>query len=130
MLLVRWVMLVVLGAGVLICQSAGTQAPSGGGTLPESLEEVNKLKQNPVSGLKTVFFQNVNLPVGTGIANSFSVQPVWPFRIASGWKMITYTIVPLQRIPPRISGGPSASGLGNVFFNAFFCPEKAAGKFL
>jgi len=83
-----------------------------------------------VSGLKTVFFQNVNLPVGTGIANSFSIQPVWPFRVAAGWKMITYMIVPIQWIPPRISGGPSASGLGNVLFNAFFRPGKAAGKFL
>lgn len=112
----------------LLCTQAGVCQDSG--ALPQTVEEMNKLKQNPVSGLKTVFFQNINMPAGTGTANAFSIQPVWPFRVGHGWKMITYTIVSIQHIPPPVPDGASASGLGNVTFNGFFRPEKSSGKFL
>jgi hypothetical protein len=33
--------------------------------------------------------------------------------------MITYTIVPIQHVPPLTSNGDAASGLGNVLFNGY-----------
>jgi hypothetical protein len=87
-----------------------------------TVTEVNAAKQNPVSGLKSIYLQDVVLPVGTGNANSFSVQPVYPFHISEKWKLITYTIIPIQYLPPLESGTASASGLGNVLFNGYFSP--------
>ena len=66
------------------------QASSGG--QQHTVEEITKLKQNPVSGLKSVFLQTVNVPIGSGTAESFSVQPVWPFKLGEGWRLVTYNV--------------------------------------
>ena len=55
------------------------QASSGG--QQHTVEEIVKLKQNPASGLKSVFLQTVNVPIGSGTAESFSIQPVWPWEL-------------------------------------------------
>lgn len=81
------------------------------------------MKQNPVSGLKSAFLQNVNAPVGSGVADSFSIQSVWPFPVGS-WRLITYTIIPVQWVPETTPGEDADMGLGNVLFNGFFRPEK------
>jgi hypothetical protein len=94
-----------------------------------TVDEVNKAKQNPVSGLKSIYLQDVVLPVGSGNANSFSLQPVYPFRINDKWKLITYTIIPIQSIPQVEPGTATGSGLGNILFNGYFSPvykEKRA----
>ncbi len=86
-----------------------------------TLEEVTKEKQNPMSGFKSVFLQNITLPVGEGNANSFTVQPVFPFTLGKV-KINTYTIIPYQWLPALQPGGGKVSGLGNILFNAFIRP--------
>jgi len=103
------------------------QASSGG---QHTIEEITKLKQNPVSGLKSVFLQTVNVPIGSGTAESFSIQPVWPFKLGEEWRLVTYTIIPIQWVPAVSPGGSSAFGLGNILFNGFFAPQKPKGNFV
>ena len=100
-----------------------------GGAAQSSAADITKLKQNPVGGLRCVYLQNMNAPYGEGIADSFSIQPVWPFPIGDNWKVITYTIVPIEHFPASSSGNPSATGLGNILFNGFFVRQKKKGNF-
>jgi len=92
-------------------------------TAAPTVEQMARERQNPVSGLRSVFLQDVVLPVGQGNANSFSIQPVWPFRLGHKWRLNTYTIIPIQWLPPLYAGGSRSSGLGNVLFNAFLRPQ-------
>ena len=94
-----------------------------------SVEEMNKKRQNPVEGLRSVFLQGIFIPgTGDGTAQSYSLQPVWPFRIGNNVKLITYTILPYQQIPALYEGGESVSGLGNILFNGYFSPMHSTGK--
>lgn len=112
--------------GVLAAIPGSAQQPADTAGGP-TLAEIARAKQNPVSGLRTVYFQDVIAPYGDGAANGFSVQPVWPFRIGEDWKLITYTIVPVQWLPTSEGGVPKAGGLGNILFNGYFRPAKASG---
>ncbi len=104
--------------------SYGAESGGESGEEPKrelTLEEVVKEKQNPMSGFKSVFLQNITLPVGEGNANSLSVQPVFPFTVGKV-KINTYTIIPIQWIPAMQAGGDRVFGMGNVLFNAFLRP--------
>jgi hypothetical protein len=59
------------------------------------------------------------LPVADGTASSFSIQPVYPFKLASNLKLITYTIIPFQTVPPLFDGGNMKEGW-NILFNGYF----------
>ncbi len=107
---------------VLSCVQAYAQESGTAQKKELSLEEVTREKQNPMSGFKSVFLQNVTLPVGEGNANSLSVQPVLPFTIAGKVKINTYTIIPVQWLPAMQAGGHRVAGLGNILFNAFMRP--------
>ncbi len=99
-------------------------------------------RQNPVEGLRSVYLQEVLLPIDGGMAQSFSIQPVWPFRIAKNLKLITYTIIPFQSVsatnssshvsiyPTSIqeSGSGHAGGLGNIMVNGFFTSIEKKGS--
>jgi len=89
-----------------------------------SIEEIRKLKQNPLSALRSLYLQNTNGTVGGESADVFSLQPVWPFRVGDKCRLITYTIIPITWAPAVTPGENSASGLGNILFNGFFRPEK------
>lgn len=106
-----------------LCAAQQTAAPPQ----ESSVAEITKLKQNPVGGLRSVYLQNVNAPYGEGIANGFSIQPVWPFSVGQNWKLITYTIIPIQHFPPTAPGANSVNGLGNILFNGFFVPKQHKG---
>ncbi|PIB35432.1 hypothetical protein BFP72_08500 [Reichenbachiella sp. 5M10] len=107
-----------------------------------TVEEMAKKRQDPVAGLRSVYLQEVLLPVGDGLAQSFSVQPVWPVRLGKNLKLITYTIIPFQRMPATggvshvplqtisSSGYPTqrVSGLGNILFNGYFSSIEKKGK--
>lgn len=97
-----------------------------------TLEEMNKKRQNPVEGLRSFFLQSVLIPdTGEGgTAQSYSIQPVWPFKVSEHVKLMTYTIIPLQYIPKLEPAGESAFGLGNILFNGFFTPVEKKGKFV
>lgn len=90
---------------------------------PRSIEEARDAKQNPLSALRSLYFQNSYGRVGNDSADVFSLQPVWPFRLGEDWRLITYTIVPFETF--RVPGidGEQVSGLGNVVFNGFLRPN-------
>lgn len=105
-----------------------------------SVEEMAKKRQDPVAGLRSIYLQEVLLPVGNKVAQSFSVQPVWPVKLSNNLKLITYTIIPFQSLPATVSHVPleavsspgdaagSASGLGNILFNGYFSSMEKKGK--
>jgi hypothetical protein len=68
-----------------------------------SVEELAKLKQNPVSGLRQVGLDSTlspDVPVTGGTEGAYSLQVVWPVRLTEDWRMITYSIVPVLQQPP------------------------------
>lgn len=107
-----------------------------------SVEEMAKKRQDPVAGLRSIYLQEVLLPVSDGVGQSFSVQPVWPLKLGKNLKLITYTIIPFQTIPvtgslshvpiypisPQGSATQHVSGLGNVLFNGYFSSIEKKGK--
>lgn len=97
-----------------------------------SVEEMTKKRQNPVEGLRSIYLQSVLIPdTGEGgTAQSYSIQPVWPFKISKDIKLMTYTIIPVQYLPSLAPGVDSAFGLGNILFNGYFTPVKKSGKFV
>jgi hypothetical protein len=55
-----------------------------------SAEELAKLKQNPLSGLREIIFQaevSPNVPGSGETFGSYSIQPVWPFSLSKDWKV-------------------------------------------
>lgn len=107
-----------------------SSAQSEDDSKPLSVEDMAKKRQNPVEGLRSIYLQSVLIP-GTGeggTAQSYSVQPVYPFKLGENLKLITYTIIPLQYLPRLEPGGESAFGMGNILFNGFFSPIKKKGK--
>ncbi|MDG3582829.1 hypothetical protein [Galbibacter pacificus] len=94
-----------------------------------SVEELSKQRQDPVAGIKSIYFQDVILSIGEGTAHSFSIQPVFPIRIAENLKIISYTIIPIQYVPPLAPGLGSSFGLGNILINGYFSSIQKKGKF-
>ncbi len=96
-----------------------------------SIDEVLKLKQNPVSGLRQVGLDvtmSPDVPVTGGTEASYSAQIVWPFPLGEDWKLITYTIVPVLQAP--LGNGDYEVGLGNTLLNFFIAPTKPDGNFV
>ena len=128
---------------VLLCfgLSRISQAQSDS-TKSLSVEEMAKKRQDPVAGLRSIYLQEILLPVGDKVAQSFSVQPVWPVKLSNNLKLITYTIIPFQSlpasgdatnvpihpVPPQGDPMQSASGLGNILFNGYFSSMEKKGK--
>jgi hypothetical protein len=71
-----------------------------------SVEDLAKLKQDPLSGLRTVIFQaevSPNVPGSGRTEGSYSLQPVWPFALTKDSKVITYAILLVPWISPANS---------------------------
>ncbi len=111
--------LFILSACISTVFANVAQAQSSAADKPMTVDEVAKERQNPMSGFKSVFLQNITVPVGGENANSFSIQPVLPFTFGKV-KINTYTIIPVQWIP-KPDGG-TVFGMGNILFNAFLRP--------
>jgi len=104
--------------------SAETETPSD-----TSIDNLLKLKQNPVSGLRQVGLDvtlSPNVPVTGGTEASYSTQIVWPFPLGEDWKVISYTILPVLQVP--LGNGDYEVGLGNTLLNFFVSPAKPDGK--
>jgi hypothetical protein len=70
--------------------------------LPPSAEDLAKLKQNPLSGLREIIFQaevSPNVPGSGKTFGSYSVQPVWPFSLSNDWKVSPTRFCRFYRCP-------------------------------
>jgi len=91
--------------------------------------ELAKQLSNPVASLVSVPFQsNWDFGVGPGPENDtrflLNFQPVLPFAMTKDWKLIARVIVPYLSQPPLVSGGPAASGIGDILLSGFFSPAQ------
>jgi len=84
------------------------------------------------------FQNNTNFDYGPDddIQNILNIQPVWPFRIAPDWNLITRTILPViyqpdLAVPVKVAPGvvedvtiDGAFGLGDLNETLYFSPAK------
>ena len=92
-----------------------------------SVEELVKLKQNPVSGLKQILFEanvNPNYPDSGKTQGIYSLQAVWPFSLNEDYRLVSYTILPYIKAPGT-AGDSTVKGLGDTLINLFVSPKKA-----
>jgi len=107
-------------------ETAANQTETAATGQTPSVEELAKLKQNPVSGLREVILQAVvspAMPITGKTAGNYSIQPVWPFSLGENWRLVTYTILPVIQ-QPGAPGENSIVGLGDTLINLFFSPRK------
>jgi hypothetical protein len=91
-----------------------------------SAEALAKLKQDPLSGLRSLIFQaevSPNVPGSEKTEGSYSTQLVWPFSLSEDWKVITYTILPVLQVPGA-PGQDTKVGLGDTLINLYVAPKK------
>jgi len=82
---------------------------------------------NPLSNLREIIFQLDVLPdVGPDSKTDWTgtVQPVWPFALGNGWKVVTYSIIPLVSQPGLTPGADRTNGLGDSTFFGYFVPPN------
>ena len=106
--------------------SSASQTVTAATDQTPSVEELARLKQNPVSGLRQIVLQAVvspDMPVTGKTAGNYSIQPVWPFALGENWRLITYTILPVIQ-QPGAPGENSIVGLSDTLINLFFSPRK------
>jgi hypothetical protein len=93
-----------------------------------SVQELAKLKQNPVSGLRQLILTadiSPDVPYSDDPLSLYSLQLVWPFALNEDWRLITYSILPVIDLPGA-SGQDSTTGLGNTLVNLFVSPREAS----
>ncbi len=89
--------------------------------------DMAKELHNPLSNLREVIFQLDVLPnVGPGSKADWAttVQPVWPFALGDGWKVVTYSIIPVVSQPGLTPGADRTNGLGDSTFFGYFVPPN------
>ena len=92
-----------------------------------TVQELVKLKQNPVSGLKQIVLEsnaNPGYPDSGQTQSINSLQVVWPFSLNEDYRLVTYTIVPQAHLPATAGAG-SVNGIGDTLINLFVSPKKA-----
>ena len=92
-----------------------------------TLDELAKLKQNPLSGLRQVTLQNQLYPNfhSTGqTENVLSVQVIWPVSLGNEWSIVTYTILPVISQPGLEPGDSQVWGLGDTTMTLIATPKK------
>lgn len=90
----------------------------------DSVDDLARASQNPVSAMISVPFQN-NLQIleNRTVLNALLIQPVVPFTLNTDWNLVTRTIVPVLALssPPP---GFDKWGLGDIQQSFFFSPAK------
>lgn len=122
----RQSLIFILGLALLTVRlTPGVSAQDAVSSPTPSVEELAKLKQNPVSGLREVILQGVigpDVPDSGKTAGAYSLQVVWPFSLNEDWKLISYTILPLLQVP--VPGECTKVGLSDTLINLFVSPKK------
>ena len=109
----------VLSALLIFASSASAQQA----LTPDQAKAIH----NPLSNLREVIFQLDVLPdVGPESKTDWvgTIQPVWPFKLGNGWKLVTYSIIPLVSQPTLTLGGDRTGGLGDSTFFGYFVPPN------
>ena len=89
---------------------------------PTTLEDLAKLRANPLSGLHNVTLQdqvNFDSPSAGQSQNVITLQAVWPLPLGKDWSLIAYPILSVISQPGLDPGetrvpGPPGRGLGEV----------------
>jgi hypothetical protein len=94
--------------------------------------DIAKQLHNPLSNLREVILQLDVLPkVGPHDKTDWAstIQPVWPINLVDGWKLVTYSIIPVVSQPGLAPAEDRTSGLGDSTFFGYFVPPNE-GKFI
>ena len=89
--------------------------------------EIAKQLHNPLSNLREVIFQLDVLPnVGPDDETEWTttIQPVLPFPLVAGWKLVTYSIIPVVSQPALTPGADRTNGLGDSTFFGYLVPPN------
>ena len=92
-------------------------------TPPDMAKELH----NPLSNLREVIVQLDVLPNVEPDSKAdwaTTVQPVWPFALGNGWKVVTYSIIPVVSQPGLTPGADRTNGLGDSTFFGYFVPPN------
>jgi hypothetical protein len=104
--------------------------PNEGNSSPQGQltpSEIAKQLHNPLSNLREVIFQLDVLPdVGPDEKTDWvqTIQPVYPFKLGDGWKLVTYSIIPVVSQPGLALGEDRTYGLGDSTFFGYFVPPS------
>ena len=112
---------------VLLPLCAALLATSTCAKSDNTASDTAKQLHNPLSNLREVIFQLDVLPnVGPDDKTDWvnTVQPVWPFALGDGWKLVTYSIIPLVSQPGLASDSDRTNGLGDSTFFGYFVPPN------
>jgi hypothetical protein len=113
----------------IVCLVVAGLAASCADALADDTEELAKAAQNPIANMISLPFQNnttLNVGPDDEELNVLNIQPVFPFKIAEDWNLITRTIVPVISQPSFGPGEDRTNGVGDTTFEAFFSPSKPA----
>jgi len=100
-----------------VCFAADELSPS----------EIAKEAHNPLGNLREVILQLDILPkVGALRKTEWveTVQTVFPISLGSGWKVMTYGIIPVVSQPGMYPGDNRSYGLGDSTFFGYFVPPN------
>jgi hypothetical protein len=89
--------------------------------------DLTKKTQNPISDLISVPFESnwfLNSGPKDKVQYVMNVKPVYPLKLNDDWNLILRGIVPIISQPQLTSGGDRENGLGDIFLQGFFSPEK------
>jgi hypothetical protein len=119
-------MLLAIFSSTVLAQTPSESESGTAATTESSAQELAKLKQNPVSGLRQLIFQadvSPDVPYSDDPLSIYSLQLVWPFALNEDWRLITYSILPVIDLPGA-AGQNSTTGLGNTLLNFFVSPRE------
>ncbi len=90
-----------------------------------SLEDIAKLRANPLRGLKNVSLTeqvNFGTPSHNDEQNVVTLQPLWPVELNDKWDLILYPFLPLVSQEDG-DGHGTITGLGNAVVTMGFTPQ-------
>ena len=94
---------------------------------PPGIEDLQTLRANPLSGLRTVTLQyqaNVGTPALGDVQSVWTLQAVWPFPLGEHWSLITYPSLSVMSQLAPTSGDDRVAGLGDTIVTAVVTPTE------
>jgi len=111
----------------LLCVVGVMTTNAAPGQQPPALQDLAKLRANPLSGLHNVTLQedaNFGFPSGGQVQHVVSLQAVWSFPVGKDWSLIAYPIGSFISQPALEPGESEVNGLGNTVLTALLTPKE------